>query len=223
MSKSADLDALLYQAVRNNASWCAAVWTTHGIAVRANDGFLSTAGAVPRLYPDVMTLQPRTDARLIASALADRPLASVKDSYADVDLAPFGFRVLFDAEWFTFEPGRGSGRRLDAADTTFDADFRRWVDGWLEVDGAPCPLLPSLVHDARTALILTSDGEVDAAGGAIGHAEAGVVGVSNAWGRDITGTFAWGWPGIPLVAYDATLPPRATSLGPLRVWVRGTA
>lgn len=218
MSTGAGVESLLYRSVQNNGSWCAAVCATHGVAVHVADGYLMTDSPTPRLYPDAMTVRPRANANAIAAALADRPFASVKDSYADVDLAPFGFHVLFDAEWFGFEPGGGTGHRLNATDATFDSDFARWVDGWLEVNGSPCPLLASLAQDPRTALILAPEG-----GGAIGHAEAGVVGVTNAWGCDVTGVLAAGWSGIPLVAYGPVPPSGSTSLGPLRVWVRGVA
>jgi hypothetical protein len=212
------VESLLRRAVQNNASWCAAVCATHSIAVRSDDGILMTDSPAPRLYPDAMTVRPGAGALAIASALADRPFASVKDSYADVDLTPFGFRVLFEAEWFVFEPGLGSGRRLTTTDPNFNADFARWVDGWLEVNGPPCPLLASLAQDPRTALILAPDD-----GGAIGHAKAGVVGVTNAWGRDVTGVLAARWSGIPLVAYQPAPPSDSATLKPLRVWVRGAA
>lgn len=219
----------LDQAVSNNASWCRAVCATHGVGVRFDDNFQFTAIAAPQLYPDAITLRPGVDAKRIAEAIADRPGASVKDSYADLDLSEFGFTVLFAAQWFEFVP-----KAIDATQVTRH-EYDQWVAGWRAENALACPLLPTLLdatdrerdRDApgadgatgfgvATALVIASGG----AGGAAGHLASGVIGITNAWGSDCSGAFTEIWPDTSCVAYDSVIPAGATPLGPLRIWVR---
>jgi hypothetical protein len=54
----------------------------------------------PPLYPDAVTLSPKATAEQIMTAIdLESPGASVKDSFALLDLSPWGFRPLFEAFW----------------------------------------------------------------------------------------------------------------------------
>src|SRR3954453_3721646 len=66
----------------------------------------------PEFYPDAVTLAPQVaDATWLRRGEASRG-GSVKDSFSSLDLVPFGFRVLLDAQWIVLAPRaavRGDG------------------------------------------------------------------------------------------------------------------
>jgi hypothetical protein len=79
--------------------WCALVCRGGG-TTDPTAGVWRAAGRPARLFPDAITLRGGVAAGHLAEALSGRKGCSVKDSYADVDLAPYGFRELFNAQWF---------------------------------------------------------------------------------------------------------------------------
>src|SRR4051794_38055707 len=52
-----------------------------------------------RRLPDAVTLSPGTEPAAVLARVEGGTGCSVKDSFADLDLAPSGFQVLFDATW----------------------------------------------------------------------------------------------------------------------------
>src|SRR4051812_771488 len=95
---------LLLRAVRNNASWCGAVCRAHGVPVSQSDELWCATGPSPRFYPNAITMTETIDAGALLvgisaiDASCPRPWA-LKDSYAELDLEPHGFEVLFSAHW----------------------------------------------------------------------------------------------------------------------------
>ncbi|GHE14501.1 hypothetical protein GCM10010339_85430 [Streptomyces alanosinicus] len=92
-------------AARNNAEWCASMSRSHGLTGEFGVQAWAVPARPPRYYPDAVTLVPAAD----AAALVDRidtaaAGACVKDSFADLDLAGAGFKVLFDAQWIHRKP-----------------------------------------------------------------------------------------------------------------------
>ena len=53
----------------------------------------------PDGYPDAVTLSPRAKAHAVLGRVEGGAGCSVKDSFAVLDLEPWGFHVLFDATW----------------------------------------------------------------------------------------------------------------------------
>src|SRR5436305_12504117 len=103
---------MVLEAVENNARWCDAVCRAHGLATRfAGDLWLALERA-PRFYPDVVTLRPEASAAQVPAGAA-----SVKDSFACLDLAPAGFDVLFDAHWFVHRSPRAGATSLTWLET----------------------------------------------------------------------------------------------------------
>lgn len=91
--------SLVRAAARNNAEWCAAMCRTHGVAGAFEGDAWATAERAPLHYPDAVTLEPGSDPdALVARVDTGSPGASVKDSFADLDLRGAGFRVLFEAQ-----------------------------------------------------------------------------------------------------------------------------
>ena len=91
-------------AARNNAEWCDIVCGSHGLAGRTDDEAWSVPRRSPQWYPDAVTLRPGVDAEALLARIDAGPGASVKDSFADLDLSGYGFRVLFDAQWIHRPP-----------------------------------------------------------------------------------------------------------------------
>jgi len=93
-------------AALNNARWCDAVCRAHGHAGRFLPHMWVNAAAVPRFYPNAVTLavgdaaieEQRTTVEILQkSNLPGR--WSVKDSFNTLDLSRRGFDLLFDAKW----------------------------------------------------------------------------------------------------------------------------
>jgi hypothetical protein len=191
--------ALVARAARNNAELCAAVARSHGVVgVFAADAW-TAAARTPPLHPDAVTLAPGVDARSLLGRIDDSDGASVKDSFHDLDLAPFGYRVLFEAEWI---------HRTSAA-----------MRGTPATDHDPVVLVGDGVGSAR----------VNRTGEEIGVSNVESEGGTSepdlwAW---LVAVVADRYPGLDVVGYesgsmlDAARAAGFTAIGPLRIWVRG--
>ena len=91
--------ALVRLAARNNAELCDVVARAHGVVGTFGADAWTSRRRTPRLYPDAVALSPSVDPASLLARIDAGPGTSVKDSFAALDLAPFGFRVLFSAEW----------------------------------------------------------------------------------------------------------------------------
>ena len=194
-------------AARNNAHWCDAVCRAHGLTPVFDGDLWSSARRTPPFYPDAVTLAPGVPARAVLDAVDGTAGCSVKDSFADLDLARDGFRVLFDAQWIAFAPPA-------PASTT-----------WTRVagDGQAVPDDPRVI----------AFGDAHGAAGAVACRGDGVVGIANLYAND--GDLAGAWreclaavaaryPGEAVVGYErgdalvAAQRAGASTVGPLRVW-----
>lgn len=221
-------------AARNNAEWCDTVCRTHGIVGEfTHDQWTSTVRTPPR-YPDGITLTRGVPGpALLAQIDRASPGCSVKDSFADLNLAPFGFQLLFDAEWIRFGPAGHGGSTTE--DPGFSAISRpELLAAWeqaADANGSIRTFLPSLL--ARDDILVFGqfvDGELTA--GFVANRGAGCVGISNTFTLDdqpdwdsCASAIRGVWPDLPIVGYEsgaelaAALGQGFVSLGPLRVWV----
>jgi hypothetical protein len=227
---------LLAAAAANNAAWCAAMCRSHGTtSAFAHDAWTSGA-RTPPLYPDAVTLVPDVDAHDLLTRVDASPGCSVKDSFATLDLAPHGFRVLFDAQWIvapavTAAATRTSSQWSPVADATALA---RWEGTWRGEDGPGGLFRPGLFDDDAVIVLAGRVGD-RITSGAVLYDAAGVVGISNVFGPADAIDDVWlglaraaadRFPGQPLVGYESgdalTAACRAgcTPTGPLRIWVR---
>jgi hypothetical protein len=217
----------LGQAVSNNVEWCARV-SPGGGTVDSGTGVWLATGTPPPFFPDAVTLKAGVRAARLSSALSNRPRCSVKDSFADVDLTPYGFSPLFTARWIARVP------------TPADHDPTGWsciadqdaLQSWCTAAHLPRVLPTRLLgHPAVRILARRRDGVIDA--GAIANRSDLVVGLSNVFqvgARDpwdsIVSALGRYFPDLPVVGYEsdsalsAALQAGFGNLGPPRVWAQ---
>jgi hypothetical protein len=224
-------------AARNNADWCALVSALHGAIGTTDADAWASMVRTPDLYPDAVTLRPGVDPRALVSRLDAGPGCSVKDSFADLDLEPLGFDVLFDATWIHHLPAGGSG----PADRTRDDGLARvvddgphldaWAAAWSGETQGRHPFTAGLLGRTDVRII-----ELAGGAGAVLSLSGGSVGVSNVFGapgrhlvdvfRDAAGMAAAWQPDLPVVGYEAgddlhaALAAGFEPVGPMRVWIR---
>src|SRR3954465_3751646 len=107
--------ALVDAAVRNNADWCDALCSVHGLCTERDAAAWSSPSRPPTFYPDAVTLRPSLRAEQVLNRIDTAPGCSVKDSYADIDLSTAGFRVLSSARACSGAPTSSSSRTPAAA------------------------------------------------------------------------------------------------------------
>jgi hypothetical protein len=225
---------LAQAAARNNAEWCAVMCRAHGVESAFGEDAWAAARRTPVYYPDAVTLRPGADPDgVVARIDTVSPGASVKDSFADLDLAGAGFRVLFEAEWIH----RPAGTPVPAPDLAWDVvgdpnTLRAWALAWDDGGGDADLFGPGVLADPETFVLSgkSADGRV-VAGGVASRSDH-TVGVSNVFGPPDT---AWPlvlhavgrlFPTLPVVGYEqgddlaVALRYGFETVGPLRVWVR---
>ena len=193
---------------------------------------LPTSGSPP-LYPDAVTFEPTVTAAQLLPRIDGGAGCSVKDSFATLDLAPDGFRVLFDAEWIGREPATAGDDRCVDARRRSRIELAPWETAWSGGD-APADLFrPALLEPLTVAFLAERIGRMIVSGAVLSYG-ADVVGVSNlfaengdldaAWTNAIAAAATY-FPRAPIVGYesgDALAAARRSGfevLGPLRVWI----
>jgi hypothetical protein len=218
-------------AAHNNAELCDAVARTHGLEPRFDADAWTSARRTPLLYPDGISLTIETSAADLLAQIDSSPGCSIKDSYAALDLAPHGFRVLFEAQWIvrTPDPAPAPGSALTFEPVRDASRFAEWENAWRGADGPVDVLRPALLHEQSiTVAAARRSGEVVA--GAIFNRSAEVVGISNLFGpadaRDgALACAAAAFPERTLVGYesaadlDHAVAAGFETAGPLRVWI----
>ena len=101
-----------------------------------------------------MTLVPRPDIPSLLARIDTAAGCSIKDSFATLDLAAHGFRVLFEAEWIVrpaMGPQSGFGLRWDKVRRV--DDLMTWEDAWRGSDGPSGLFRPELLDDDAVAVL----------------------------------------------------------------------
>jgi len=228
-------ESLVRAAARNNAEWCESVSRSHGLVSRFGPRAWTAPARTPLFYPDAVTLEPGADAEaLLAGIDMAASGASVKDSFADLDLSGAGFHVLFAAQWFHRPPGApasASGLRLQRADTP-DA-LREWANAWDDREGHADLFRPELLEDPAVFVLSGTSAEGRVVAGAVANRSGDVVGVSNVFALESDTEAAWPFvleavhrlfPALPVVGYEhgedleAAMRHGCSPIGPLRVW-----
>ncbi|MEU0587042.1 hypothetical protein [Streptomyces sp. NPDC006132] len=232
--------ALVRLAARDNAEWCAAMCRAHGVAGEFGDQAWAAAARTPLFYPDAVTLEPGADPEALAARIdLAAPGASVKDSFADLDLTEAGFRVLFEARWIH----RPAGPPALAPDLAWEVagdprTLRAWALAWDDGAGHADLFRPGLLADPDVFVLAGRSAGGRVVAGAVARRSAHVVGVSNVFGRDGGPDAAWPlvlhalhrlFPALPVVGYEAgedltaALRHGFEAVGPLRVWLHDPA
>ncbi len=232
-------------AAYNNAVWCDTICRAHHVPGEFHKTFWVNRHQTPRYYPDLVTLSPTANLTSHQTALATLLTArsdytvSVKDSFAVLDLAPFGFHPLFQAQWI-FRQAPAALARQGSADLQWKRiESKHELLCWEEVWSQSAPLqerlfLPALLNDADIC-ILAAYQEQQIVAGAIANRTGEVVGLSNIFTPEQGAEHYWEgllatigacYPGLPIVGYERdeslTIALRVgfTALGPLRVWIK---
>ncbi|MFJ7338309.1 hypothetical protein ACIQU3_12800 [Streptomyces sp. NPDC101110] len=225
--------ALVRAAARDNAAWCAVMCRVHGVESSFGEDAWAAARRTPVYYPDAVTLRPGADpGALVGRIDTASPGASVKDSFADLDLTGAGFRVLFEAEWIHREPGVPAPPPEFAWEVVSDrVALRDWALAWDDGGGNADLFGPGLLDDPQTSVLAGRSADGRVAGGAVARRSDHVVGVSNLFGPPhaiwplVLHAVGLRFPGLPVVGYEqgddlaAALRHGFGAVGPLRVWV----
>jgi hypothetical protein len=228
---------LLGAAVANNASWCDAVCRSHGYPGTFSSRLWTSTRHRLRLYPNAITLRPGVTApEALQAAASSRPFA-VKDSFARLDLAPAGFRLLAEASWIARNVGPGGppDDGLSWGKVTSPGELSDWEAAWAVGGRGDGPVFqPGLLSDPRCA-ILACRREGAIVAGAIVYAAGGAAGISNLFGDGLPLDRLWAGiqpavaglhPHLPLVGWEGGASLEAAqqagfhAVGKLRVWAR---
>ncbi|WP_327665994.1 MULTISPECIES: hypothetical protein [unclassified Streptomyces] len=211
---------------------------SHGVAGEFGGEAWTAPARTPLYYPDAVTLVPSADPAAVTARIdTAAPGASVKDSFADLDLTDAGFQVLFEARWIHRPAGAPALASTLAWDVVDDAEaLRSWAEAW----GDTHLFRPELLDDTATFVLAgrTPDGRVVAGAVASLSGDDGhqVIGISNVFASDAGPDSAWPgvldavhrlFPDLPVVGYEqgddlaVALRHGFETIGPLRVWVHG--
>lgn len=227
---------LIQAAARNNAEWCAAMSRSHDLASEFRAQAWAAPARTPLYYPDAVTLVPDADSAVLAARIdTTAPGASVKDSFADLDLTEAGFQVLFEAQWI-HRPASAPAAASDLAwDVAGDPDtLRAWALAWDDGGGNADLFRPELLDDPATFVLAgqSPDGRVIA--GAVASRSDHVVGISNVFALDggpdaawpvVLDAVHWLFPTLPVVGYEhadelaVAVRHGFEPVGPLRIWL----
>ncbi|WP_166027946.1 hypothetical protein [Streptomyces chilikensis] len=229
---------LVRAAARNNAEWCAVMSRSHGLAGEFGEDAWAVPVRTPLYYPDAVTLGPGADpVALVARIDTVVPGASVKDSFADLDLTGCGFQVLFEAQWIHRPAGAPAASSDLAWDVVGDPDaLRAWALAWDGGEGNADLFPPGLLDDPSTFLLAAHSAGGGVVAGAVASLSGQVVGISNVFALDGGPGGAWPvvldavhrlFPALPVVGYergdDLAVAVRHgfEPVGPLRIWWHG--
>ena len=228
---------LLSAAIANNAAWCDAVCRSHGYPGTFSSRLWSSTRHRLRFYPNAITLRPEVTAPEVLAA-PSQPFA-VKDSFARLDLAPAGFRLLAEASWIVRD-ARQDGPPDDGLSwdkVTSPGDLSDWETAWAGGDSGDGRVFqPGLLSDPRCA-ILACRREDAIIAGAIVYAAGGAAGISNLFSTGLPPDRLWAsiqpavaglQPRLPIVGWEEGASLEAAREagfhvpGTLRVWARSS-
>ncbi len=223
-------------AALNNAEWCDLVARSHGAKTRLDGRLWTSKDRAPPAYPNAVTLARGVAVPELLSRVDATIGRSVKDSFAELDLKPYGFRTLFEANWIVRlgppppPPSTGPvwARLVELHELV------EWEDAWRGDDG-PTELFRAELLDNPSVAVLGAYQRGAVVAGAIVNRSMAVVGISNVFVRAIEGPDPWPgclalagelFPDKPVVGYesgDQLLQAKSHGFedaGALRVWVK---
>jgi hypothetical protein len=229
------VDARQSRAALNNAEWCDAVARSHGVETEIDRDVWVAWARTPPYYPDAVTLVPNPGIADLLRRIDASAGCSIKDSFAALDLAPFGFRVLFEAQWITrrLDVGTAAAAEPAWARVRDAAELAAWEAAWSGGLGPQGLFRADLLAIGAVAILAAYEaGRIVA--GAILNRSPEVVGVSNVFSLPGREHAAWQgclalastlYPAVTVVGYqsgaelDIALDHGFETAGPLRVWI----
>lgn len=226
------------EAARNNAEWCDAFCRTYGAAGRFDTESWSCERRTPPLYPDAVTLRPGVSVERLLSRVDAGPGCSIKDSFADLALAPAGLDILFRAEWLCQSPSVDTDTAPGWSRVTMPADLERWESAWGGSPAAHPFFLAALLANETVAVLARYEEERRPITGAIANRSTTEIGLTNIFDTrgDLESAWAGGasaaralWGPLPVVGYDSGAAVEAArragfaTIGEVVVWAKGQA
>ena len=222
-------------AAANTAGWCDAVCRTHGIVTATDAVAWTSLTRSPALYPDAVTLAPDVSVDELLARIDRSQGCSIKDSFASLNLAGYGFRILFDGQWIVRQRAKPLVVELGPRWTVVKgADaFVSWESAWRSHDGPFDVLRPGLLSLASVTILAAVRNDRVVAG-AIVNCSSEVIGISYFFTEDDTVADNWRsclafvdslFPGATLVGYESGIDLLVVrtigfaAAGPMRVWV----
>jgi hypothetical protein len=218
-------DALAAAAARNHADWCELIAQSIRISTTRTDDLWAADVPMPQGHGDVVTLRP--DAAGDWGAIRGAHIGlSVVDSFADQDLAEYGFELALEGQWIALD------EIGDGAEVAWQRVSRERFPDWLAEHGSLNELEPAILDVAEVAVLESVvDGKFVA--GAVLHSSDGVIGLNSvflgdgspaqAW-RSLAGLAHTRFGHAPVVGYETTdsiapaLEAGFRPVGPMRVW-----
>ena len=225
------MDDRITAAIANNVALYESVFRAHRLRFQRKGQFWHAIDPAPAWYSDAIALVPYAHVDTVMAALAKRPIASIKDSFADLDLSPAGFCELFAAQWI-YHPASDhiALRTLTWRRAETPADMARYR----ELHGSADSLIDNLLADPALAFYLGKRG-IEVLAGVLFNQSGPDLGISNVFLRDIapetvrvdlTSLATESYPGRALVGYESgddlnpALAAGFSPVGPLRIWVK---
>jgi hypothetical protein len=224
----AAVDDGIQVAVQNNACWCDLVCRSQGITTSWLEGFWVSRQPSRQFYPEAITPQENLSPEQVVDELP-AGACSVKDSFADLDIASQGFELLFEARWIYRAPTARTAPQAGWTTVSTERDFVRWrgACGWADV------LPAALLRDESVRFLQRKRAQAVSAGAVLNRSDS-VVGLTNlstgdpldqVWG-DVAVLCGQHFPPCPIVGYqrgrdlDAAINTGFTDLAALRVWLQ---
>lgn len=224
------MDIQVERAVLNNVAWCGMVCAAHGINPYFKENLWGLHSKAPTFYPEIITTSRNATIEEVKSFIENGEVSSIKDSFANLNLIPIGFKILFEAEWI-FHP---SVPDLEPLETpwhviTTEKDLTQWTI----TSGLEDVIKPDLLKTKEVKIFISEKN--DGVSGFIANLSANVVGISNVFSvgkdmeslwRDIPKIISFEFPGLAMGGYEHDCNLTAahlsgwTSIGPLRVWIK---
>jgi hypothetical protein len=221
------VDERLGAAVLNNAGWCDLVCRGHGVTTDWPEGLWVSRQPTPQFYPEAVTLHENLAPNQVIDELPVG-ICSVKDSFADLDLASHDFELLFEARWIYRASTADAAAPTGWTTVSAEGDFVRWREAWGLTD-----ILPGSLLGDESVRVLQRKDALDVSAGAVLNQTGSVVGLSNLFSAyapldevcgDVAALCSRHFPCCPIVGYangqdlDAAINSGFTDLAPLRVW-----
>lgn len=187
-------DQIVREAIANNVAWVCSVNACAGaVAFQQSSVGVLFQGTMPEGYPNLITQErglSSGDVKDVIDKLRGLNLPAgfgIKDSHAELDLAPFGFERLLEGRWISYPAAkRGEVDHLSSCSMSWinQADA---IEHWCAAAG-----LESFAQQVNLQLLAArADVHVlevrcagDVVAGAIFNLSGNVAGVSNVFGRD---------------------------------------
>lgn len=227
-----DREIRVNQAVENNIAWCRLVCAVYDKSSYKTDKVWGLHTKAPTYYPELITANRTATEEDILEFLKLEHIGSVKDSYATLHLEPFGYQLLFEAEWICHPAYiEQKSEPYDWRIVRTEKELERWTKTTGLENSIPFGLLGK-----RGVKIFFMD-RPDGFAGFIANVAANVIGISNVFscGMDVCDPWlaiphvvSTEFPGIPLVGYEhgdslsAAHSSGWKAIGPLRVWIKSS-